>query len=48
MGNFGEKGGRVVELIDTGSKDNWDAHDDILQHRSKAARVDQADLSLRR
>ncbi len=41
-----EKGVRVVELIDTGSKDNWDAHDDILQHRSKAARVDQAITAL--
>jgi uncharacterized protein (DUF1501 family) len=37
-----EKGVRVVELIDTGSHDNWDAHSDILQHRDKALRVDQA------
>ena len=41
-----EKGVRVVELIDTGSKDNWDAHDDILRHRSKAVRVDQAIAAL--
>jgi len=37
-----ERGVRVVELIDTGSKDNWDAHDDMANHRPKAQRVDQA------
>jgi hypothetical protein len=36
-----ERGVRVVELIDTGSGDNWDAHGDMQQHRGKAARVDQ-------
>ena len=36
-----EAGVRVVELIDTGSSDNWDAHVDIAQHRAKAQRVDQ-------
>jgi hypothetical protein len=36
-----EHGVRVVELIDTGSHDNWDAHGDMDQHRGKAARVDQ-------
>jgi uncharacterized protein (DUF1501 family) len=36
-----ERGVRVVELIDTGSQDNWDAHGDMAQHRGKAARVDQ-------
>jgi hypothetical protein len=36
-----ERGVRVVELIDTGSSDNWDAHGDMQQHRGKAARVDQ-------
>lgn len=36
-----ERGVRVVELIDTGSHDNWDAHGDMQQHRGKAARVDQ-------
>ena len=36
-----ERGVRVVELIDTGSQDNWDAHGDMQQHRGKAARVDQ-------
>jgi hypothetical protein len=36
-----ERGVRVVELIDTGSADNWDAHGDMQQHRGKAARVDR-------
>ena len=36
-----ERGVRVVELIDTGSHDNWDAHGDIQAHRPKAQRVDQ-------
>src|SRR5262249_54003471 len=35
------RGVRVVELIDTGSHDNWDAHGDMQQHRGKAARVDR-------
>ena len=38
-----ERGVRVVELIDTGSQNNWDAHDDMSNnHRPKAQRVDQA------
>lgn len=37
-----ERGVRVVELIDTGSSDNWDAHGDMEAHRPKAARVDRA------
>jgi hypothetical protein len=37
-----ERGVRVVELIDTGSHDNWDAHGDLQQHRGKAIRVDRA------
>jgi hypothetical protein len=37
-----ERGVRVVELIDTGSHDNWDAHGDMQQHRGKAQRVDRA------
>jgi hypothetical protein len=41
-----ERGVRVVELIDTGSHDNWDAHGDIQQHRGKAGRVDQAIAAL--
>jgi hypothetical protein len=36
-----ERGVRVVELIDTGAGDNWDAHGDMQQHRGKAARVDR-------
>jgi hypothetical protein len=36
-----ERGVRVVELIDSGSHDNWDAHGDMQQHRQKAALVDQ-------
>ncbi len=41
-----ERGVRVVELIDTGSQDNWDAHGDMQQHRGKAARVDRAIATL--
>jgi hypothetical protein len=37
-----ERGVRVVELIDTGSHDNWDAHGDMQAHRPKARRVDRA------
>jgi hypothetical protein len=37
-----ERGVRVVELIDTGSHDNWDAHGDMQDIRPKARRVDQA------
>ncbi len=37
-----ERGVRVVELIDTGSGDNWDSHGDMQAHRPKADRVDQA------
>ena len=36
-----ERGVRVVELIDTGSHDNWDAHGDMQHHRPKAERVDR-------
>lgn len=36
-----ERGVRVVEIIDTGAHDNWDAHGDMAQHRGKAVRVDQ-------
>lgn len=36
-----EQGVRVVELIDTGSHDNWDSHTDMEAHRAKAHRVDQ-------
>jgi Protein of unknown function (DUF1501) len=37
-----ERGVRVVELIDTGSSNNWDAHGDMGDHRGKAGRVDRA------
>jgi len=37
-----ERGVRVVEVIDTGSHDNWDAHGDMQAHRPKAERVDRA------
>jgi len=36
-----ERGVRVVELIDTGSHDNWDAHGDMQNHRQKAPRIDR-------
>lgn len=41
-----ERGVRVVELIDTGSSDNWDAHGDMQAHRPKALRVDRAVTAL--
>jgi hypothetical protein len=41
-----ERGVRVVELIDTGSHDNWDAHGNMQEHRPKALRVDRALASL--
>jgi hypothetical protein len=43
-----ERGVRTVELIDTGSHDNWDAHGDMGQHRGKALRVDRAIAGLLR
>ena len=36
-----ERGVRVVELIDSGANNNWDAHGNMQAHRPKAARVDQ-------
>jgi hypothetical protein len=36
-----ERGARVVELIDTGASDNWDAHGNMQDHRPKAKRVDR-------
>lgn len=41
-----ERGVRVVELIDTGSHDNWDSHGDMQAHRPKALRVDRAVTAL--
>ena len=43
---FLERGVRVVEMIDTGSHDNWDSHGNILNHRPKAYRVDRAITAL--
>ena len=36
-----ENGVRVVELIDTGATNNWDAHGNMQDHRPKAERVDR-------
>lgn len=36
-----ERGVRFVELIDTGSSGNWDAHGDMLTHEPLARNVDQ-------
>ncbi len=41
-----ERGVRVVELIDTGSHDNWDSHGDMAAHRPKAMRVDRSIAAL--
>lgn len=36
-----ERGVRFVELIDSGSSNNWDAHGDMLSHEPLAKNVDQ-------
>ncbi len=36
-----EQGVRFVELIDTGSSNNWDAHGDIHTHEPLARKIDQ-------
>ncbi len=36
-----ERGVRFVELIDTGSSGNWDAHSDMMTHNALAKNVDQ-------
>lgn len=36
-----ERGVRFVELIDTGSSGNWDAHGDMMTHEPLAKNVDQ-------
>ena len=36
-----ERGVRFVELVDTGSSGNWDAHGDMLTHEPLARNVDQ-------
>ena len=37
-----ERGVRFVELIDSGSSNNWDAHGDMLTHNPLAKNVDRA------
>ncbi len=37
-----ERGVRTVEIVDTGSSDNWDAHGNMHDHVPKALRVDRA------
>src|SRR5262249_3993098 len=41
-----ERGVRVVELIDSGTSNNWDAHGDMRDHIPKALRVDRAIAAL--
>jgi hypothetical protein len=41
-----ERGVRVVELIDSGSNNNWDAHGNMQEHRPKALRTDRAIAAL--
>ena len=41
-----ERGVRVIELIDSGSNNNWDAHGDMRDHRPKALRVNRAIAAL--
>jgi hypothetical protein len=36
-----ERGVRFVELIDTGSSNNWDSHSDMKQHEPLAKKIDQ-------
>ena len=43
-----ERGVRFVELIDSGSSDNWDAHGDMMAHVPLARNVDQAIAGLLR
>jgi hypothetical protein len=43
-----ERGVRFVELIDSGSADNWDAHGDMLTHNALAKNVDRAIAGLLR
>jgi hypothetical protein len=37
-----ERGVRFIELIDSGSSDNWDSHSKMADHVPKAGNVDQA------
>ena len=43
-----ERGVRFVELIDSGSSNNWDAHGDMLTHNALAQNVDRAIAGLLR
>jgi uncharacterized protein (DUF1501 family) len=36
-----ERGVRFIELIDTGSSNNWDSHSDMAQHAPLAKKIDQ-------
>ena len=37
-----ERGVRFVELVDSGSNNNWDSHEDMNAHKPRAANVDKA------
>ncbi|MCA9439261.1 MAG: DUF1501 domain-containing protein [Candidatus Omnitrophica bacterium] len=41
-----ERGVRVVQLVDTGANNNWDAHGNMETHRNKAKYVDQGIAAL--
>lgn len=43
-----ERGVRFIELIDSGSSDNWDSHADMMTHAPLAKNVDQATAGLLR
>jgi hypothetical protein len=36
-----ERGVRFIELIDSGSSNNWDAHGDMAEHAPRAKKIDQ-------
>ena len=36
-----ERDVRFIELIDSGSSNNWDSHDDMIEHGTRAKNVDQ-------
>lgn len=41
-----ERGVRFIELIDTGSRPNWDSHGDMSEHKDLAYNVDQPTAAL--
>jgi hypothetical protein len=43
-----ERGVRFIELVDTGSRPNWDSHGDMEEHARLAANVDQPMAALLR